>query len=888
MRLNLLQCCSRTQLFCYLSLFAGLLFYSNEIAAQKGESNLIPRCGMEELVKTARGEGLYDENNKQYQSFVQKSVEQYEQREAQKTDGDCPDGVVVIPVAFHIFHNGGAVGTGINFSQAQLDAVLGSLNADFGGYNVNKDLIDECFQDVDAYNTCIQFCMGVVNRQNVTACPAACGGGTCDYTQLFNCSQEAPNDFLNIYAAPFDGGLLGVASSIPFPGNPFGNCIENNDGVYVNSTAFTIGAPANPPFDGGKTLTHEVGHWLGLYHIGGDGTCANDDGLTDTPTQNGQNTGCPAGQNDCNDGAGDKPDMYFNHMDYSDDACLAMFTQQQAAIMQAVLGYGDITGIPAPAGCRATLACSSQRGNCNNDLSSLDNTPNAANAQTINITDCSDVTSLDLLDIQQSWYGYATGMTCFNWVEMGAGDVSEIGDLDLQGDECGGMETRVYNLMMQPWDEANKTWGTEVTGGTVTVNIDCPEVVPTFATMPCAAQNNELSVTCPPCDCTFDNDNMKITVSLTGTHTWVSDLAFYLQAPDGTTVTMGSNSGTCNSGDDFMDLVFMSGASNTYDVCAEPTPLSGMFDTDFSALDGAAIGAGWNLIIGDCVAGDTGNLDSYTVTISDVGGGSCLTSDVVLTSSDGWPITTTDCAAAVTIPLTFPMQPGMADTPVWTAPDGTMTTGSTVAPVFNGATEVTYQVQCPCSDPCPKDVIAIVADCVPVELLAFTGEAQDATVVLDWMTASEIDNSHFEIERSFDGNKFETLGKVQGAGTTVELQSYNYVDLSPRVGVNYYRLKQVDFSGAFEYSDVVAVQFGAEKGDTEVYPSPTHDILNVKSYADAELIRVFDITGKEVMTLQGNETTLTQLNVSKLLGGTYFVSVQLVDGNRDVLRFVKN
>ncbi|MEM9992371.1 MAG: M43 family zinc metalloprotease, partial [Bacteroidota bacterium] len=353
---------------------------------------------MGEKVRTARNAGLYDENNRTYQSFVKKAREAYDQREALKTDDDCPNGIVVIPIAFHIFHeSGAAIGTQHNFSLVELNELVGSLNADFGGYNTNKEQILECFQDVDAYNTCIQYCIGKINRIDITTCSACPGGANCDENALFNCSQDAPNDYLNIYSAQFGGGLLGVASSIPFPGNPFGACIENNDGVYVDWNSFNVGPPANAPYDGGKTLTHEIGHWLGLYHIGGDGNCNADDGLADTPVQNGQNMGCPVGANSCNTAGADKPDMYFNHMDYSNDACLAMFTKDQAAIMQAVLGYGNISGIPAPAGCRAMLASSSQRGNCDNSLLSLDNSPLAANTETINLTDCSTESSIDLL-----------------------------------------------------------------------------------------------------------------------------------------------------------------------------------------------------------------------------------------------------------------------------------------------------------------------------------------------------------------------------------------------------------------------------------------------------------------------------------------------------------
>ena len=96
---------------------------------------------------------------------------------------------------------------------------------------------------------------------------------------------------------------------------------------------------------------------------------------------------------------------------------------------------------------------------------------------------------------------------------------------------------------------------------------------------------------------------------------------------------------------------------------------------------------------------------------------------------------------------------------------------------------------------------------VPVELTSFTATSNGKEVILNWSTATELNNQGFEIERSEDNISFNTIGFVPGFGTTTEPKSYSYSDQSVNSGTNYYRLKQVDYDGSYEYSDVVEVEF---------------------------------------------------------------------------------
>ncbi len=132
---------------------------------------------------------------------------------------------------------------------------------------------------------------------------------------------------------------------------------------------------------------------------------------------------------------------------------------------------------------------------------------------------------------------------------------------------------------------------------------------------------------------------------------------------------------------------------------------------------------------------------------------------------------------------------------------------------------------------------------LPVELISFEASIVNSTILLDWATASEIDNDKFLIQRSLDGEVFETIGEVAGNGTTSDLQEYSFADKSPISGIAYYRLKQIDFDGKFEYSPLVAVNYldGANGLRVLLFPNPAKDFFKVSLEAD---INVNNITGQ--------------------------------------------
>jgi|GEM_PF-2601556 len=141
---------------------------------------------------------------------------------------------------------------------------------------------------------------------------------------------------------------------------------------------------------------------------------------------------------------------------------------------------------------------------------------------------------------------------------------------------------------------------------------------------------------------------------------------------------------------------------------------------------------------------------------------------------------------------------------------------------------------------------------LPVELTDFSARAlTDQTTWLRWFTQSESSNDHFVIEHSQNFKDFKTIGKIKGKGTTTEMQSYQFVHMNPVPGENYYRLKQVDWDGQYEYSDIEVVYFKPDQAKQllQVYPNPTSDFLNVSSsfLSDQKLhLEIYDMKGRLV------------------------------------------
>ncbi|MEN0048622.1 MAG: T9SS type A sorting domain-containing protein, partial [Bacteroidota bacterium] len=161
---------------------------------------------------------------------------------------------------------------------------------------------------------------------------------------------------------------------------------------------------------------------------------------------------------------------------------------------------------------------------------------------------------------------------------------------------------------------------------------------------------------------------------------------------------------------------------------------------------------------------------------------------------------------------------------------------------------------------------------LPVELLYFYGEKVDDQVRLNWETATELNNDYFEVEWSLNTKTFKSIGQVKGAGTTLEKQSYELLHPNPAAGINYYRLKQFDFDGSFEYSDIVAVKFDSNsKDELSVFPNPSSNTTVSVLTNQTGTLQVFNVAGQLVLEIA--ELNRSTIDISQLNAGIYFVKV---------------
>jgi hypothetical protein len=184
---------------------------------------------------------------------------------------------------------------------------------------------------------------------------------------------------------------------------------------------------------------------------------------------------------------------------------------------------------------------------------------------------------------------------------------------------------------------------------------------------------------------------------------------------------------------------------------------------------------------------------------------------------------------------------------------------------------------------------------LPVKLVSFHGEKYNGTSILKWTTASELNNDHFDVQRSNDGLHYTTIGTLSGAKYSSKPVSYQFTDKEPADGVNYYRLKQVDGDGKETYSTVITLNFGKEgaKVGVTAWPVPADDYLTIElnntEIVNASIV-IRDMVGKVVYTenILADESGYSHpIWVENLQTGVYFIEIQ--QGNQAVesVKFTK-
>ena len=222
-----------------------------------------------------------------------------------------PDGSIIIPVYFHVVYRSDGVG---NISDTWLVNQVNAMNEHYTG-------LDTPAYRTAAANTSFRFVLaGVTRTQNNTW--YAAGPGSSAETQMKNALRVGTADDLNFYTNS-GGGYLGWAT---FPSSYASQ--PKMDGVVCYWASLPGSSYA--PYNEGDTGTHEVGHWLGLYHTFQGGCSGSNDGVADTPAERGPTYGCPSGNLDTCKGRNAGLDPYENFMDYTDDPCMYKFSAGQA------------------------------------------------------------------------------------------------------------------------------------------------------------------------------------------------------------------------------------------------------------------------------------------------------------------------------------------------------------------------------------------------------------------------------------------------------------------------------------------------------------------------------------------------------------------------------
>ena len=170
---------------------------------------------------------------------------------------------------------------------------------------------------------------------------------------------------------------------------------------------------------------------------------------------------------------------------------------------------------------------------------------------------------------------------------------------------------------------------------------------------------------------------------------------------------------------------------------------------------------------------------------------------------------------------------------------------------------------------------------VPVEMIYFNAQIQDNASLLKWATATEINNSHFEVQRSTDGKNWQVIGKVEGNGNSSKIIKYEFTDHDP-LPLNYYRLKQIDYDGKFEYSQTTIADFGSKKIAINAFPNPTEGKLTIsigRIYVDEDIkIEIIDLKGNVIKSLtfepDGSLNLITDVDLSPYVKGFRFLTDQ--------------
>ena len=238
-------------------------------------------------------------------------------------------------------------------------------------------------------------------------------------------------------------------------------------------------------------------------------------------------------------------------------------------------------------------------------------------------------------------------------------------------------------------------------------------------------------------------------------------------------------------------------------------------------------------------------------------------------------------------PGATPFGPSTIVSYAWTGPNGFTSNTEDVSFTVNEGDEdlykgeytviVTDNTGCETSSSITINEVNCAA--LPVEFIHFTAERRGTAALLSWQTSTEIDNDFFEVQRSIDGKTFEVIGKVKGSGNSSTIRNYTFDDRNPELGINFYRLRQVDYNGQFDYTPIRSVNFDSkDRLEVNYFPNPVMDELSIKSSKALEnhRLEIFDFTGKLIKTQEF--VSNSKISVEAFKSGVYFFRLKNNEG----------
>ncbi|MAJ90266.1 MAG: zinc metalloprotease [Flavobacteriales bacterium] len=291
-------------------------------------ANAQHKCGTEEIIKIRM---------KKYPQYeIEKNKVNLETEKWLNNYHLNSNTIITIPVVVHVVWETNDQ----NISDTQIQSQIDILNNDYRRTNIDQINTPSVWQSI-ASDCEIEFCLAKIDPngnpttgiERIQTTHGPFGMDSDIHTSAAGGADDWPNDdYLNIWVCDLgNNGILGYAT-------PPSIWIGDGDGVVIGYNNFGNSGNGNAPYHKGRTATHEIGHWLNLEHLWGDNNCG-DDQVNDTPKQATDNSGCPGfpvNENSCNT-TNTNGDMFMNYMDYTNDACMNLFTNGQKARMLAAI-----------------------------------------------------------------------------------------------------------------------------------------------------------------------------------------------------------------------------------------------------------------------------------------------------------------------------------------------------------------------------------------------------------------------------------------------------------------------------------------------------------------------------------------------------------------------